>query len=266
MQLHKFIVILQLFFNITLFSQENSITEMQRSNDLGALFNLYVTEMYEPCLPISVDAGPIFKYCGDIEGGIINLLQKTHIRTYPNIFFLNHPLKKRYVLFYGMGSHMKGKAMYENNNCNDSTFLYINGHEIVLKILKNQFNFTITERQDSLECFELLEKDSIKLLASQIPLSVKLKGQTTDDPINKPIHNVQGHLWYIAWLIEKKWNKFVDSNVERGYIPFYIDIPAELFDSSDRHEQLNLYLETQYGLTISKKKKLKTVYYVKFNQ
>lgn len=185
--------------------QQNLKTAKPFFTDYKTFFEIKVKEVSDTTKPFSFDSGPVFGYCGDIVGGIKNLLQ-TNISSTPHVFFENKPLQNHYVLFYGFGSNMDGSKISDTSKCYSNVNSF-NGREIALKILEQQFNFEVKESKDSLEYIELKISDYSKLLLHKTPIEkCNQGGWAMEDTINNYYLGTCSSLVWISTRIEKKLN------------------------------------------------------------
>ena len=252
--------------------------------DVGnSMLNIDIREVHDPyekCDSLSVDYEGFFYYCGDIVGGIKNLLA-TPTLSIPHIRFLNLPQKKRRVYFYGFGQNMQWSKTLEttgnNSSIKDKSRLittdgiqYIDARDIILKIMSQNFNFSVHLVEDSLVELSLRIVDYSKLFKAQISHEESQNGKYRyADTIQKPHfiimrHNLQG----FSYFIEQKINHYTYNDTNSLFTDFFhIELPTQLFINADDENILKIknYLEDNYGLTLVSSKKLEKVYEIKFN-
>ncbi len=230
-----------------------------------SFLEIKVMEVDTSSKPFSDDSGSIFGYCGDIEGGIKNLLQNKLLYSSSHIKFLNQPNEKRCVLFYGRGLYMNGMIVGDTaKNCypDDS---HVKGRDIILKIMATEFGFDVQEIIDSLDVIELRVLDSFKLKNFLIPESQRyVGGSGLIYTKTKEYQSIRAHLSFIPIHIGRIWNvvTYDETNTDNNRYDF--TIPAELFDSSSQFSQFNAYIEPNLGLTLIKTKRLEKVYTIQF--
>lgn len=253
---------------IDMLTKNGQITTRRNYNSRSHTYlNLRIEEVTDTAedyfRPFSDDLGGVFGYCGDIVGGIVNLLQ-TDIHTTPHLHFLNKPQEKRYVLFYAQGWDLKGGKTQDSSKCY-SKDLYFDGRDMILKLMEKHFDFKVQESKDSLEYLELNIKDTTKLFGRKtVPEGCLLSGGTSIDSIENSFNGSCASLLWISVYLEQKLNIYNDDATNTLGTYFDYKIPLELLTSYDKIPELNSYLEAYMGLTITKTKKLETVYTVKF--
>lgn len=237
-----------------------------------------VQNEFEKCFPPnSEDYGGLINYCGDIVGGIKNLLQ-TNIYSTPHIRFLNNPLKNRNVYFYSYGYDMlwgKPIDLIENKGNNNKIENFFNTdikkidvRSIILNIMSKNFNFEVQLIDDTLTVFALKIVDEYKLSKAQITYNEFQNGQFqyADSLKHPPFLIVRHNMQNFAYFIEQKTNSYTyDETRAENNKYFHIEIPKDIFDNIENYSKIKSYLEEYYGLTLIKSKKLEKVYEIKFN-
>lgn len=253
-------------------SQDSNIRHLKRillSDESSSFLRFDVTEVREPwetCEPLSDDFGGIFNYCGDLVGGIKNLLQ-TDLWTTPHIRFENQPIENKKIYFYGFGDFMKATKSLDTSKCYSAPH-YVDIRAMILKTLQYRYNFDVRLTEDSLTTISFKVNDYKKLYAHQItyeeyqnmPL---LQTITATHPDYQVYRN---NILFVVNEIGKKWNLYIydDTNVKFADF-FHLEIPKDILETPDKIYELTNYLEENYGLSLSKVKKMKQVYIIKFN-
>ena len=253
-------------------------------SDVGnSMLNIDVRELndtYEKCDSLSVDYEGFFYYCGDIVGGIKNLLATSKL-SIPHIRFQNFPKERKKIYFYGFGQNMQWSKTLEatrnslgvkdKNRLLTDTIQYIDARDIILKILSQNFNFSVNLMEDSLVVLSLQIVDYQKLSKAQISYNQSQNGEYRyADTIKKPHFIVMRHnLRGFSYFLEQKTNYYTSDNTNSLLNNFFhIELPQQLFLNTDDENILAIkkYLEEHYGLTLSMSKELKKVYEIKFNE
>ena len=242
-------------------------------NYSSSLLALEVKEVYEPwetCEPFSDDYGH-FSYCGDIVGGIKNLLE-TDLGSIPHLRFENQPMEKRKVYFYGIGLNVRLQKSKDTVNSLFSDRRYVNNthyidcRAIILKTMEDHFQFEVIETEDSLDLLELQIVDINKLysLRSNESECIKRKGGNGwVDTISGDYISSCLPLEFIAYNTEITLNTYTkDMTGNRDYYSFRM--PKKYIEPNIKLEDLNNYLEENLGVKFFKKKKFSKVYTIKF--
>jgi hypothetical protein len=231
-------------------------------------FDLKVTEVADTNMSFAYNGGGTsMGYCGNVKGGIINLLQKTTGVT-SHIRFLNEPTNERYVLFYGQGMYMNGSAVMDTaSQIGCYGHITFNGRDMIMTMMANLFNFEIKQIEDSLEVLKLRVVDNSKLHVYQKTLQdCPHGGRTYFDTANKDFHGKCVPTIMLVSGIESSLNIFIYNEVNTGKSNYFtFIIPHELLESYEKIDELNQYLETKMGLTLKKEKALEKVYTIRFN-
>jgi hypothetical protein len=242
--------------------------QANRYGKFNHFFGLKVEEIEEVdayAMPFNDDiVGGMFGYCGDLIGGITNLLQTSghpHYTFY--IRFLNTPPKKRYVLFCGYGSNMSS-IRADSSGCPENS-ASVNGRDIILKIMASEFAFEVKRIQDSLDVIEMKVIDSLKLSLFLVPKSQQyVPGIAGIDTKTGKYNLTRAHLSFIAYHIQRYWNMPAYDKTATDKTRYNFTIPGELLNSIDSLPQLNTYLEQNVGLTLVKAKRLEKIHTIEF--
>jgi hypothetical protein len=256
--------------------------------DRNYLLNLKVMEVSDTASRFSVSTGHLFGYCGDIEGAVVNLLQTTFGST-PHVRFLNKPKQKQYVYFHSNGFHMGDAAIgtpTQNSlrdffykglsqaapDTTESRYLNLHGRDIVMEVLKREFNFDVKMVSDSLDVVELKVIDATKLSLFKIPYKEVDKWENGCERFSfvykympKPKFCIKTILTIFTINLENIWNIYVVDKTNTRPQGYFLEFPTELFKSYEMLPQLDHYLREQYGLTLVKKKEYRTVFNIQFN-
>jgi hypothetical protein len=203
-------------------------------------------------------------YCGDIEGGIKNLLQNVLLFSTSHIKFLNRPSKKQYVLFYALGAYVSNQTVGESpSKCYLDNSVMARG--IILNMMATEYNFDVKDKNDSLEVIELRIKDSFKLSLSSTPYNKHfLGGSAKTDTLTKQYNSIRAHLSYLTMDIGRNWNVLTYDETGMEKYRYDFTIPSGLLNSPDKFSELNRYLEENLGLTLVKTKRLEKIYTIEF--
>ena len=251
------------------FYQKYQLPSNRPSYNGFSLIELKVVEVDSTHSPFSDDSGSIWGYCGNVEGGIKNLLQNKILHSTSHIKFLNKPYKKRYVLFYGTGLYMNGQGVGDSiSNC----YLghgHIRGRDIVLDMMSNEFRFEVKQIEDSLEVMELRIIDSAKLNIFLTPYAQRfMPGSGIKNPNTGEYRSVRSYLWPITKFASKAYNKTVydETNTDESKSRYDFTIPGGLMDSPNKYDEFNNYLKQNLGLTLIKTKRLEKIYTIEFKK
>jgi hypothetical protein len=256
--------------------------------DKNYLLNLKIMEVSDTATRFNISVGHLFGYCGDIEGGVVNLLQ-TEFGSTPHIRFLNKPKQKRYVYFHSNGFHMGGAAVGipTQNSLSDffykglsqtardttpSRYLNLHGRDIVMEVLKREFNFDVKVLSNSLDVLELKVIDATKLRHFTIPYNEINKPNNGCERFSlvyeympQPKFCIKTILTIFTINLERIWNVYVEDKTNSRPQGYFLEFPTELFKSYEMLPQLDHYLKEQYGLTLVRKKEYRTVFNIQFN-
>jgi hypothetical protein len=232
-------------------------------------FNLKVVEVGANNIPFAYNrGGKAIGYCGNVKGGIINLLQKETGVT-PHIRFLNDPVNQRYVLFYGEGQYMSGAEVMDTSSkiaCYGYTTF--NTKDMVMTMMANMFNFEIKQIDNYIDALKLRIIDNDKLEKYKRPLQeCALFGGTGGLEENtKDCYIKCAPINMLTQGIERSLNIFTYDEANTGQSDYYdITIPHKYLESLEKIDELNQYLANKYGLVLKKEKALEKVFTIRFH-
>jgi hypothetical protein len=230
-------------------------------------FDLKVVEVAGNNIPFAYNrGGKAIGYCGNVKGGIMNLLQRETGAT-PHIQFLNNPPNQRYVLFYGQGSYMSSAEVMDTSSKMEcyghQTF---NVRDMVMTMMTDLFDFEIKQISDSLDVLKLKIIDYKKLQKYKKKLQECISGEYYFDENTKDYYIKCASMNLLTQGIERSLNIFTYDEANTGESDYFdIILPHKYLESSGKIDELNVYLETKYGLTLKKEKSLEKVYTIRFN-
>jgi hypothetical protein len=237
--------------------------------DFSGNLSLEVKEVYEPwetCEPFSDDFGN-FTYCGDVIGGIKNLLQTDSWAT-PHLHFENQPVEKRKVYFHGIGTNVKASKSMDTTKYYSNSY-YIDCRAIILKIMAEHFEFEVQETEDYLDLLELYIVDTSKLYSLRSPTKDCIEekgGHGYADSIPNIYISKCLPLWFIADQTERSLNTFTTDMTGDLHHYYSFRMPRKYIEPNIILEDLNNYLEENIGVKfVRKKKTIKSkIYNIKF--
>jgi hypothetical protein len=264
---------------------ERKIIQRPYFLDFQGNLSLIVKEVYEPwvtCEPYSDDFG-MFSYCGDVMGGIKNLLQTDSWAT-PHLRFENQPSENRKVYFLGIGTNVRqAKSINQEKNpfldmltniknsdsVNTQAPISIDCRAIILKIMEKHFEFEVKETEEFLDLLELHIVDTNKLYKLTSPIQHCIEesgGHGYTDSIPGIYIAKCLPLWFIVDDAERQFNTYAADMTGDPKHYYSFRMPRKYIEPNLTLVDLNSYLEENMGIKFFRKEKAikSKVYTIKF--